>query len=410
MRQMNVSMNTHISSYTSKENVLASNKMDASHGQRAKQRTVLGVLTENEQHGRSHSQGGRLSKHSSISDSSQIAFVGCPSASSFDAFDEPCEVVLPASGEMMVPESHWLDEDAASLQHRDFRLFLELSSSSCADTSMQSLPDEPQPSQDALCLSEYAEDIHRYLRERELKFRPKRDYMKHHSELTNSMRLILVDWLVEVVQEYKLCSETLHLAVNYLDRFLACTMSVTRGKLQLVGTVAMLLAAKYEEIFPPELGEFVYITDGTYTKKQLIRMEHLFLKVLAFDMTVPTTYQFLRHFVTVQSVCSQTENLALYVAELGLMDVDLFRKYLPSMVAAAAYCLANYTLNRALWPEALREFTGYNMAEIVPCLKDVHKLYFSAESHPQRAIREKYQSSKFASVARITPTTALPFP
>lgn len=57
------------------------------------------------------------------------------------------------------------------------------------------------------------------------------------------MRVILVDWLVEVVQEYKLGSETLHLAVNYLDRFLSYTTFIKRNKLQLVGTAALLIAA-----------------------------------------------------------------------------------------------------------------------------------------------------------------------
>lgn len=68
---------------------------------------------------------------------------------------------------------------------------------------------------------------------------------------------------------------------------------------------------KYEEIFPPELNEFVYITDSTYTKNQLVRMEHVFLKVLAFNMAAPTTNQFLRLFMSIHSVCANTENLAL---------------------------------------------------------------------------------------------------
>ncbi|XP_071760080.1 cyclin-A1 [Centroberyx gerrardi] len=407
---MNFNMNGQLGSLTSKENVLPSNKMDASWVPRAKQRTMLGVLTENEQHSRSLSQGGQLSKHSSISDSSQSAFIGCPSSSSFDVrIDEACEVVLTASGEVVASEADFLDEDAAALQHRDFRLFLELSSSSCADTSMQSLPDEAL-SEDVLCLSEYAEDIYRHLRESEMKFRPKPGYMGNHPEITNCMRIILVDWLMEVSQEYKLRSETLYLAVNYLDRFLSCTASVKRGKLQLVGTAAILLAAKYEEIFPPELEEFVYITDSTYTKKQLVRMEHVFLRVLAFNMAVPTTYQFLRQYMSIQSVCSKTDSLALYVAELSLLEVDPFLQYAPSVVAAAAYCLANYTLNKALWPDSLHAFTGYTMAEILPCLKDLHKLHFTAESRPQQAIRDKYKSSKYHGVSRITPPAVLPFP
>lgn len=76
-----------------------------------------------------------------------------------------------------------------------------------------------------------------------MKFKPRSDCLEKHSEITNDMRAILVDWLAEVVQEYKLCSETLHLAVNYLDRFLSCTAFLKRGKLQLVGTAALMIAA-----------------------------------------------------------------------------------------------------------------------------------------------------------------------
>lgn len=67
---------------------------------------------------------------------------------------------------------------------------------------------------------------------------------------------------------------------------------------------------KYEEIYPPEVDEFVYITDDTYTKRQLLRMEHLLLKVLAFDLTVPTINQFLLQYIHRHGVCFRTENFA----------------------------------------------------------------------------------------------------
>lgn len=38
-----------------------------------------------------------------------------------------------------------------------------------------------------------------------------------------------------------------------------------------------------------------------------------------------------------------------YLAELSLLQDDPFLKYLPSQIAAAAYCLANYTVNRSFW-------------------------------------------------------------
>lgn len=66
--------------------------------------------------------------------------------------------------------------------------------------------------------------------------------MRKQPDITYNMRTILVDWLVEVTEEYKLHTETLYLAVNFIDRFLSF-MSVVRAKLQLVGTAAMFIAA-----------------------------------------------------------------------------------------------------------------------------------------------------------------------
>ena len=67
-------------------------------------------------------------------------------------------------------------------------------------------------------------------------------YMIKQPDITYPMRSILVDWLVEVGEEYKLNQETIYLAVNYIDRFLSY-MSVQRAKLQLVGTACMFIAA-----------------------------------------------------------------------------------------------------------------------------------------------------------------------
>lgn len=92
--------------------------------------------------------------------------------------------------------------------------------------------------------------------------------MLKQPDITSSMRSVLVDWLVEVVDEFTLQPKTLYLAVSIIDRFLS-HMSVLRGKLQLVGSTAMYIAAKIEEIYPPEISDFAYITDNTYKQQQV---------------------------------------------------------------------------------------------------------------------------------------------
>jgi cyclin A len=52
-------------------------------------------------------------------------------------------------------------------------------------------------------------------------------------------------------------------------------MNVKRSKLQLVGTAALFVAAKFEETHPPEIADFVYVTDEAYTKREVILVKLL---------------------------------------------------------------------------------------------------------------------------------------
>lgn len=46
----------------------------------------------------------------------------------------------------------------------------------------------------------------------------------------------------------------------------------------------MLIACKYEEIYPPIVKDFVYITDNAYTKEEILTMERSILQTLDFDI------------------------------------------------------------------------------------------------------------------------------
>lgn len=83
------------------------------------------------------------------------------------------------------------------------------------------------------------------------------------------MRAILVDWIIEVHLKFKLLPETLFITVSLIDRYLELEQ-IKRTNLQLVGVTAMLIASKYEEIYAPEVRDFVYITDNAYTKEEIL--------------------------------------------------------------------------------------------------------------------------------------------
>ncbi|GER32505.1 cyclin A2 [Striga asiatica] len=201
---------------------------------------------------------------------------------------------------------------------------------------------------------QYVEDIYHHLYAAELGRRPSLDYMeKVQRDINQGMRAILVDWLVEVSDEYKMASDTLYLTVNLIDRFLSHHY-IEKQKLQLLGVTCMLIASKYEEIYAPRVEEFCFITDNTYTKDEVVKMETCVLNCLSFQLSVPTTKKFLRRFLRAAQVSyevplAELEFLANYLAELTLTDYS-FLKFLPSLIAASAIFLARWTLDQSQNP------------------------------------------------------------
>jgi len=283
--------------------------------------------------------------------------------------------------------------------------FMETDSPMVLDTSWRVPPlsDVSGETVDIFSAPEYFNDIYNYLRQSEVKRLPKSNYMTKQPDISHSMRSILVDWLVEVAEEYKLHTETLYLAVSYIDRFLSY-MSVQRSKLQLVGTACMFIAAKYEEIYPPDVGEFVYITDDTYNKRQVLRMEHLVLKVLGFDLSVSTANVFLSQMCDLSQTDEKTKHLAMFLCELSLLHGDSFLKFCPSLVAAASLALSRHSLGASeVWPSHLVSLTGYEVDNLKECLLALHSMWGTAASSQQQAINEKYKSSKYSAVSDLQP-------
>lgn len=317
----------------------------------------------------------------------------------------PALAPIPTSSCHLAPEP--MNTSVAEESPMVMETSMQAGKSCQADKEWRVPPIQDEHTADIFTEPEYAQDVYRYLRDSEVKHLPKANYMLKQNDITHGMRSILVDWLVEVGEEYKLQTETLHLAVNYIDRFLSY-MAVQRSKLQLVGAACMFIAAKYEEIYPPDVGEFVYITDDTYNKRQVLRMEHLVLKVLNFDLSVPTTHLFISKII--ESVPgpreekAKIESLANYLSELALVEGQNFLRYCPSLLAASCVAMARHTLNLPVWPDNIATRAGYSLDELKECFMSLHGLFSKAESHPQQAVRDKYKDSKkYHGVADLTP-------
>ncbi|CAD8181946.1 unnamed protein product [Paramecium pentaurelia] len=203
------------------------------------------------------------------------------------------------------------------------------------------------------------------------------------------MRAILVDWLIDVHAKFKLRDETLYLTISLIDRYLA-KEQVTRLRLQLVGVAALFIACKYEEIYPPALKDFVYITDNAYVKSDVLEMEGLILQALDFNICNPTVYQFLSKFSS--ELDPKNKALAQYILELALVEYK-FIVYKPSLITQAAIFLVNKI--------RIPNFRTQNESTLKPCAKELCQLLQTADLSTLQAVRRKFNTTKFYEVSRI---------
>ncbi|KAH0764497.1 hypothetical protein KY285_000368 [Solanum tuberosum] len=258
-----------------------------------------------------------------------------------------------------------------------------------------------------LAAVEYVEDIYNFYKLTEDEGRVN-DYMDFQPELNHKMRAILVDWLIEVHRKFELMPESLYLTMNILDRFLS-VKTVPRRELQLVGISSMLIACKYEEIWAPEVNDFIHISDNAYARDQILQMEKAILGKLEWYLTVPTPYVFLVRYIKASTPNDQEmENMAFFFAELGLMNYKTTITCCPSMLAASSVYAGRCTLNKSpLWTQTLQHHTGYSEDQLMESAKGLVSYHLGSAENKLKAIYRKFSGPDRGAVALFPPARNL---
>lgn len=229
-------------------------------------------------------------------------------------------------------------------------------------------------------------------------------YMSFQKEINQKMRAILIDWLVDVHLKFKLMPETLYLAVNIIDRFLS-KFGIERTRLQLVGITSLFIACKYEEIYPPEIKDHVYITDKAYTKMDIIKMEQNILEVLEYNISYPSSLRFLEVYFqsTIGNFSNELQGLFLfaqYIIELTLIEYNML-KYTSGEISLSAYYIA-YKIKQTQKELKLEYFCDifqYNEDKLRECAKEICGILEHSENNSLQAVIKKFSSEKFSFVA-----------
>lgn len=132
---------------------------------------------------------------------------------------------------------------------------------------------------------------------------------------------------------------------------------------------AFLIASKFEEIYPPDLMDFVVICDQLYSKKEIIKMEMVILKALKFELARPLPLHFLRRNSKAAHADPRIHSMAKYLMEVMLLDHEA-ASWAPSLLAAAALYVTlrmfNADSSTSVWNDTIAYYSSYTEEQLVP--------------------------------------------
>ncbi|XP_007499479.1 cyclin-F isoform X2 [Monodelphis domestica] len=223
--------------------------------------------------------------------------------------------------------------------------------------------------------------------------------------MNDTMRYILIDWLVEVATMKDFTSLCLHMTVECVDRYLKLRV-VPRAKLQLLGIACMVICTRFISKEILTIREAVWLTDNTYKYEDLVRMMGEIISALEGKIRIPTLVDYKEVLLNVVPTERRTLHLYSFICELSLLYTSL-SVYSPAHLAAAALLLAKLMHRQAHpWTSQLWECTGFFYEDLIPCVLSLHKKCFHDDAPKDyrqvslTAVKQRFEDKRYEGIGQ----------
>jgi len=172
--------------------------------------------------------------------------------------------------------------------------------------------------------------------------------IEHRPSINKNCRFQMVQWCFEVAEFCNYNDEIVSIAMSYVDRFLSSKhvniATYDTRSFQLATMCSLLLAMKFHNSSPNiDMNFLLQISNGSYTKEEILSMKRKLLDALSFRLCSPTSYVFLDFIINdifpSTSISNNTKELILNISRMQLkLAVPNYRLSLvdPSIVAFAS--------------------------------------------------------------------------
>lgn len=220
-------------------------------------------------------------------------------------------------------------------------------------------------------------------------------FAQFQKKISPHFRSVLVEWMIEVAQEWKLESTMIFQAVRYLDYYLKTVEIKDLAKFQLIGISCLRLSIS---VLRPQMkisqdqhkcllepARFAAVCDGAATENEVVATTEFLNGIVPSDMKeAPNAKMYLRClWYTISKTgiggCTSEDMhiyvLAAFLLELGQIEVN-FSTFSHSSLAGAAISLSLEYYGKNPWPLELLAFSSYSRE----CLSEQRKLLAKSQA------------------------------
>jgi hypothetical protein len=238
--------------------------------------------------------------------------------------------------------------------------------------------------------------VYRSLRDRELAAHP---IVFRQTEITLRDRNLIIDAIDRFHYKLALTTNTLYRFIGILDRFLS-VVSIPKGKLEVYGCSAFLIASKVEDVRPALSTELIELSGSMFSQSELFSAETEVINAIQFDTTFATALFMLTQISRIYPESNESALLSRYILEL-CQTHERFYGLSTALLASLALMIARILMEKERWPLTLALYTGHREEDLNPLADVVHAILLDTGREECRFIRRKYGSDLFLRVADI---------
>lgn len=259
----------------------------------------------------------------------------------------------------------------------------------------KNLPDiEYEECWDPIMVSEYADELFNDLRDNEYKYGVDPISIKEtQTEFTWDDRKSLVQWIIKLHYRFRMTLETLYLTVNIVDRFLS-SKPVSSTKIELIGATALFIAAKYEEVHPPNMQQLIYCCGDKFDANTVREAESYIITTLNFELNFAGPLSFLRRISKADLYDFQIRTFAKYFLEITLMDHRFIGSPMSWLAVGATYISKKLIDPSSVWTDEHIFYGGYTEEQLKPLIPVIKECCTNYENH-HKILYWKYSDKKY---------------